>query len=355
MLGKYQSLITTAIVMILSVAGLRLLPLPAHKASVKGTKIVARACTSDKTTDVECWKTYYHDLTISQGVKAAMDNLKATYDTNPTVATNCHPLTHIIGRAAGDLYGDVGKAYEQGDNYCSSGYYHGVMESIAAKIDSKDLPSKVSTICESIAAKQRYSLMHFNCVHGLGHGFMAIKGDELYQSLDLCDRLNDSWEVASCDGGVFMENVMTAYNSAFHHSNYLKPDQLLYPCTAVDDRFKDPCYLIQSSYALKELGFDYTKTFAVCAGVPEDNFRATCYQSIGRDASGDFNSDINIAHQNCMLGSGVEQIQNCAIGAVKDIVWHNQRTSEAMVFCNMFDEPTGSTCQKIALDYYKAF
>src|SRR5207244_11443960 len=64
----------------------------------------------------------------------------------------------------------------------------------------------------------------------------------------------------------------------------LKPSEPLYPCTAVDTKYKPACFDLQTSYALGAVQGDFAKVFALCAevGVP---FRLTCYQSLGRDAA----------------------------------------------------------------------
>ncbi len=326
---------------------------PASK-SVKSTLAVVQ-CTGVKSSDFDCQKLHYQTLTQLKGVAAAFVDLKAAYAVDASIQSNCHQLTHVIGREAGTIYGDVGKAYENGDNFCWSGYYHGVMESIAAKVGEQNLSKEANNICASVAAdKGRYSFFHFNCVHGMGHGFMALTGDELFVSLKDCDYLTDPWEAESCYGGVFMENIMTEFNSA-HHSNYLKADQPLYPCTAVEDKYKTPCYLMQTSHALKLMNYDFTKVFSICGGVAETSYRQTCYQSLGRDASGNSNSNQVQTKASCELGQNAEAQQNCIIGAVKDFISYYHSDKQGLALCQSLSADLNSVCTETARTYYKSF
>lgn len=320
----------------------------------KTAKVTIKVCTGQLATNYTCQLTHYQTLTQASGVAAAFVDLKAAYNTNSAVQSNCHQLTHAIGRAAVSIYSDVGVAYEHGDNFCWSGYYHGVMEAIAARVGEKNLPGQANQICASLAAKQRYSFDHYNCVHGMGHGFMALDDDEVFTSLSQCDLLNDSWEQQSCYGGVFMENVMADFNS-LHHTNYLKADQLMYPCTDVAAKYKQQCYLMQTSYALKHVNYDFAKVFGICGAVPEDTYRQTCFQSLGRDASGNSVSDVNKTHTTCLLGTNFEQQSNCVIGAVKDFISYYHSKDRGLALCDSFTTDLQSLCASTATEYYKSF
>jgi hypothetical protein len=75
----------------------------------------------------------------------------------------------------------------------------------------------------------------------------------------------------------------------------------MYPCNSVEQTFKEPCYLIQTAYALRQTGQDFAKVFDMCGAVEED-MRDTCWQSLGRDASGNSVSNISITRERCELG-----------------------------------------------------
>ena len=300
-----------------------------------------------------CLQKSYQQYTRQHGVAAAFRKLKAEYTTNGSVKAYCHALTHTIGRTAADMTNSVDTAYAQGDNFCWSGYYHGVMESIVSRIGKAQLASAMPTICAQIKATKPYSFYHYNCVHGLGHGVMDVTHSQLFESLRYCDLLTDNWEQQSCYGGVFMENEMDEVNSD-HSTAYFKADQPMYPCTAVDDKYKGQCYLMQTSHALRVANEDFAVVFSECQAV-EGAYVATCYQSLGRDASGNSNSSLQPTVTNCMLGPDLNAQQNCIIGAVKDFISYYHSDSQADELCKTLSVSLQAVCQQTKKDYYSTF
>ena len=311
---------------------------------------------SIQSTDFECWTKHYQNIVDTQSTKAAYEDLKAKYPKSQYIQSECHQLTHVIGRREAEKSKDVADAYTKGDNFCWSGYYHGVIESFATRYGEQKFVQTLNDICKGLREAKRYSFYHYNCVHGLGHGVMAVRNDELFIALGDCDTITDQWERTSCYGGVFMENIMSnpAVNKA-HTTKYLKNDQPMYPCTAVADQYKEQCYLMQTSYALTVINYDFAKVFDLCASI-EEAHQDTCYQSVGRDASGNSVSDVQITNQKCNLGKTDEQIENCAIGAVKDFISYYHDDSKAKELCLSFTQPSvQQTCQRVAAEYYQSF
>lgn len=152
-----------------------------------------------------------------------------------------------------------------------------------------------------------------------------------------------------------MENVMSEDNPD-HRTSFLHKDQPMYPCTAVDTVYKEQCYLMQSSYALKLDGYDFFKVFGECAVVDQD-FVATCYQSVGRDASGSSTSDVTSTNTTCNLGQTAVAKSNCVIGAVKDFISYYHDDAKAKLLCDSFasDQSLVDVCRSTATDYYKSF
>ena len=58
----------------------------------------------------------------------------------------------------------------------------------------------------------------------------------------------------------------------------------LYPCSALQDRYLNACYMMQTSAILFHNGGDLEATAAACDRVPERH-RGACYISLGRDVS----------------------------------------------------------------------
>jgi len=256
----------------------------------------------------------------------------------------CHALTHIIGQAAARKYSDLPEAFQHGDNFCGSGYYHGVLQGRSFQMGRERLLSDLNSICDGIPGNERKSLDYYNCVHGLGHAVMAITGDDLFDALHDCDGLTGSMEGNACASGVFMENLIVDGAHGGHYSKYLNPSEPLYPCTAVDKKYKPACFDLQTSYALGAVQGDFAKVFALCAavGVP---FRLTCYQSLGRDAAATSLNQVPGTVARCALGTDQEQRTNCIMGAVLDFVYYYHSDAQAKQLCAAVDPALQADCR----------
>ncbi|OGE78252.1 MAG: hypothetical protein A2751_03820 [Candidatus Doudnabacteria bacterium RIFCSPHIGHO2_01_FULL_46_14] len=319
----------------------------------EGNNVAGAVCTGAEQSDFDCYQLYYQGIVKDQGLAIAFADLRKRYGENSYVQSQCHPLTHVIGNEAAKKFADVADAYAQGDAFCWSGYYHGVLEGIIGRIGLGKLNSQMDDICKSLAQKSRYSFDHYNCVHGLGHGVMAIYDNELFESLEVCDKVSDSWERSSCWSGAFMENVIV--DNKYHFSKYLKPEDPLYPCNAVGENYRGICYLMQTSYMLKVTNGDFARVFELCSTV-EEIHRNTCYQSLGRDVSGRSLSNVAQTKLNCGLGKTIDQREHCIIGAVKDFISYLHDDVRAKELCEVMDEQKlKDTCYSTADSYYKLF
>lgn len=300
-----------------------------------------------------CYATYYAAKAYYGDKQATFADLKAAYDSDPYVKAECHQLTHIIGRTGYKKYGGLDKAYVHGDSFCWSGYYHGAIEQAINDIGSDKIAAQAPAVCDSFAKQRPYSFDHFNCVHGLGHGLMAVGAYELPDSLKLCDVLTSDWDRSSCYGGVFMENVMVA-SRGDGTSAYFKDSEPLYPCTFVERSYKEQCYLMQTSQVLQKNGYDFAKTFAICAQADE-GFVDTCYRSLGRDASGSTVSNRDRTVAICRLATDRDGLIGCMLGAVRDFVSYHHSDKQALELCDAFGGDIVVPCKQDVAQYYRAF
>jgi hypothetical protein len=316
----------------------------AHEPTVTSGSIPE--CSGASANDHECYEQRYGSLVRVSGVEAAFTQLKDEYTNDEFVNTNCHHLTHIIGRAATELYGDVTGAYSRGDGFCASGYYHGVIEATMATLGIDEVLDKADNICADLRESQSHSFDHRNCLHGLGHGSMYVLENELFEALRACDTLADEWEKDQCSGGVFMENLNIDDNPG-HLSNYLKADQPFYPCTEVNTEYKTQCYVRHTEYALKVVSQDdatlqdnFAKVFDLCAKEVEDGFRPACYSGLGHLATTEATSaDITdeaqaaLSRELCMLAQDFEALHYCVVAAARQFVYHYNSDTQAKELC----------------------
>ena len=145
-----------------------------------------------------------------------------------------------------------------------------------------------------------------------------------------------------------MENIMV--DNRNHFAKYLKKDDLMYPCDAVDTNYKEQCYLMQTSYALSQTNYDFGNAFKLCANV-DSAFRDTCAQSIGRDASGNSVSNVQRTIEHCSRAIDDNQEMDCMIGAVKDFISYFHGGDQAMSLCLAFPEKFKNSCFKTRASY----
>lgn len=316
---------------------------------------VVADCTGQKANDFGCWRDRYKQLVIQQSPKVALSDARAKAETNTFIKQNCHEIAHLIGRTAGKKYPDISEAYSLGDDFCASGYYHGVMQALVDTVGKDKIIGRISTICAPLAQKKQYGLPHYNCVHGLGHGLMSVEGNQLFNALHNCDGLNDDWEQNSCYSGVFMENIMSEFE-ANSYSAYLKKDDPLYPCTAVDDKYKKMCYYLQTDHALIVEKADFSKVFQLCASLGNEDYTNMCYRSLGRNSSSYASYDISRTIENCSHGATLEAQKSCFIAAATDYAWHFQDDKKALQLCSAVGDTNISTgcTQAVGAFTYKA-
>ena len=282
---------------------------------------------------IRCTAERYSVLVRTDSAARAMRAFKADYRRNPTVRAECHDLTHVIGRAAGKKYGDVARAYRDGDRFCGSGYFHGVVEEIVREGGGGVAPDEV---CAGLRERRPRSVDHFNCSHGLGHGFMQVREDDVRASLRDCDRLRSSFERENCYAGVFMQNVM---NEDSNEAQLLDADRPLSICERLPARYGEACLERQVLYALERTRGDFRGVFALCARTSAGS-RSECTRRVGGAAAElNLSSRPDVAAQAqgtaqlCGLAPDAATARRCAEGAVGQFVYYYDGTAEARELC----------------------
>jgi cytochrome c553 len=292
---------------------------------------------SDCDADSACFEQAFGNLAFEEGPKRALAVFAEEINTDPTVRV-CHRIAHALG--AGGLAhfdGDVGLAFADGSAVCWSGYYHGILERAFAGVAEDDLAPVSRRLCSSDAVR-RDDFTAYQCVHGLGHGLMIYTAYDMPLSLGTCDELSTDWDRISCTGGVFMENLQTSYGT---RSKYLRDDDPLYPCPTVKERQKLYCYLMVTSRILEVVGGDWDKTVQWCRKA-EPNWVATCFQSLGRDASGRTLQDPGQILGIC--GKSGDMARECIYGAARDITSMDAGARRSAGFCTQAPADARAYC-----------
>lgn len=320
-------------------------------------KAAAVQCAGPNASNFTCWQQHYGAVVANNSVKAAFVDFRKEYSANPYIKSNCHQIGHVIGRAAALRYKKLKDVYAQGDNFCWSGYYHGAIETIAQDLGPDRILKQINQVCADYKLSEMYSFKHYNCVHGMGHGVMTVLGDDLVKALKACDLYSanpSDWERRSCYGGVFMENVMNEINPG-KRSNYFRDDDPMYPCTSLAEKYLEQCYLMQTSHALKALNWDYKQVFDLCSKV-RTPYDGTCYESLGRDISGNSSSNKERTIELCTLGGTRPAQEHCFTGAVKDFIAYYNDDDPGRALCAAIpDTGLSASCKGQAESYYQTF
>ena len=286
-----------------------------------------------------CYEQAFGNLAYYRGPRAALRIFDRMRATNSVVAADCHRTVHVIGAGAlARFHGNVGKAFSLGSASCWSGYYHGILERAFTNVGTtKGLGKVARRLCASV--KRRSTVwIAYQCVHGLGHGLMIFSGYNLPFALSICDQLATSWDQTSCSGGVFMENIVSSYGTP---SPWLRKNDPVFPCGIVKEKFKYFCYAMVTSRINELDHYDWRKTAATCRTV-ERNWVATCFQSMGRDASGSTTQNPRKALSICSVDR--RWWLECVNGAVRDMTATYANGERASQLCGLLQTSLQPNC-----------
>ncbi len=313
--------------------------LDASQNTLQSQQFVQNSCKTNQNYD--CYLAAFKSLYNKSGPELVMTTLNQLSTSDETIKRDCHPYAHAIGTYAFTQIGDALKAFSYGSPICASGYYHGVMEGYLTKVRNEklDLKKEIVNLCDAKDKDTRF--MQFQCLHGLGHGLTMYFNEDIMKALPYCDTLKTLWDMESCYGGVFMENIVVK-DVPGHKSLYLKAEEPEYPCNTVAENYKFSCYYLISSWYLQLTSYDFDKTFDMCDQVRAD-FVWVCYQSMGRDISGTTLRNAVESEKDCSLGQD-KYYQDCIIGVVKDFTNTTVGVTEPANFCQIVRNEVKGTC-----------
>lgn len=255
---------------------------------------------------------------------------------------DCHQEAHTVGRIAYEVYG--AKVFEEGDASCHSGFYHGAMEAFLKETGTDNLASKIKEVCSIFPT----GFGNFECLHGVGHGIMALEAYDLSRSLRVCEDLEDPFPVGSCYGGVFMENIIAGQGGgalADHETEWVSDDPH-FPCDAVDPSYEVQyqCYQMQTSWMLTLYDYDFDRVAKECLNARPDMVKI-CFKSYGRDAAG------HVLRRPRRISALCEKVperyyENCVVGALNVVVefWGGSLKDQASELCRILPAKGKNVC-----------
>lgn len=288
---------------------------------------------------LSCYRPVLESHLAARGPRTVLADLDVLQQTQATFAAHCHDLAHVLGRYWIARGGTVAAGFMEGSNVCHSGFFHGMVERVIrgdeilaseplhASFD--ELTAKVPSICTAEALQTESGNIRFQCLHGLGHAVVFSLGYRMPLALKVCDEMPDDWGRVSCHGGAFMENI----TGVERERRMLRSNDPHYPCSAVEARYRDSCYLMQTSWMLED-GMSWEEIVAACRAA--EPHRLACFQSFGRDLSplarqhgpGDYASRCAALRP--------DERSRCIQGAVFALADHTWDGRYAYPFCAVF-------------------
>ncbi len=312
----------------------------------------------------QCYEDFLLDLVEQDQVRLAIGTLALLGERDDYIRRFGHDFAHVIGINAWKPGKDIGKTYEQCSEIFQSGCYHGIIQAVFA-YNGTDSAS-VAALCRSTPEINASVWLRFQCVHGIGHGLTAAYEDNLPRALHGCDMLGNAWDSESCYGGAFMEFIVAGRGQSHHvhmmkaaaqgamdHSDHMEgmagmdhgeagdsawppfklrePSDLLYPCSAIAERYQQACYQMQAGLMAEVTGLDFKKIADGCDLAPE-RWRRWCYQGIGTYVSGVTVRVPDKGIEDCSLGDRAYQ-PFCFIGLVKNYVDVTANLDDGLALC----------------------
>ena len=296
----------------------------------------------------KCFEEALLELVRQDRVRFAMSTLALLGEEHDQIRKFGHDYSHVIGINAWTPGKDVGATYLQCTELFQSGCYHGVIQAVFAHSGTDS--ASVVALCKGNTEIRESAWLRFQCVHGIGHGLLQTYTMNLPRALRGCDMLGNAWDSESCYGGAFMEfivggrgqshHVASDHGEAGHHE--VEPDtfpafkvrdssDVLYPCSALGDRYQRACYQMQAGLIVERTGLDFAKVAQVCEGAPRP-MRPVCYQGIGTYVSGVTARDPAEAIRHCSQGS-MRYRSWCFVGVVKNFIDVTAKTEDGIAFC----------------------
>lgn len=273
-------------------------------------------------------KNSFLKIVEEQNPGVALAEMRERIKTDDALSRACHDLIHVIGHASYEKYRDFAKALEYRDELCNSGYIHGVIESYFS--ETKDVLSAMKTVCNKY---KQGSFLGWECYHGVGHGVMFYTNNDLPKALELCASYGTSVAKSSCVNGVFMENFNTMGDE--HHTDYLKNDDLFFPCSEQSIDLKPDCYLYAPVHYLTFHKNDYIGALSFCE-TAEKEYVGSCISGLGSQAMKENINNPLFVENICNTSNNVPA---CIHGMMS-------------LYINHFGsiEPATSLCSKLSLD-----
>ena len=291
-----------------------------------------RQCFIDDGFSNKCLDDFFQEYMANRSTNEVLLNINELTSYDEDINIDCHVVIHPIGRQTLLKKKTVDHAFKECDKTCQSACYHGVMEQFMINKGYSNISDfhkvNFSLFIKDVCNTNDSHLLRFQCLHGLGHGLLYMLDYNLSNALEICDNAATEWDASSCYTGVFMENMVGEKDK-----RNLKKDDLHYPCNTLDDKYKDQCYLIHTSW-LDELDLSEEEIIEECKKAV--NYSGSCVQSLGRDLGNEVRDGDSSYVAKLCSSLEPELKQRCMSGVLYALIDFTWDGSYAYKFCSIF-------------------
>jgi len=292
--------------------------------------------------DVHCAVDALHDVATKEEqsvVLTAFDDLVSLYETK----YRCHQIGHHLGMWLYAYIGDIADSLAHAKMICGGSIYHGVIQNYLAveHFSDKDLSEiDFAEICPEIKGHP-YSIDRWQCLHGIGHGLTIFFDSDVFKAVQICERFEPGWEQISCSKGVFMQNVVTNFETG---GGEFDDDDLYYPCNKVESKWAPPCYHYHPTYILLKNDRLLGESYKDCDNILPEEFVKYCYHGMGRQLERNIAGKIEHALKLCRFGLNTDYHKDCFRGMVMTIVNVNTNPKGGFAFCKDLPQEFKAEC-----------
>ena len=142
------------------------------------------------------------EIAQDKGPAEGLSAVRIVLESRPDLLQGCHIIAHEVGKRFLSTFGD--EAIVPGNDWCSFGYYHGLLTSFGQD-NVEGLVTYAYKVCSIIA-----STPSEDCMHGLGHASYEATGS-LRDAMVFCEDLEAKF-ATTCADAVIMEDIFVSNN-----------------------------------------------------------------------------------------------------------------------------------------------
>ncbi len=235
--------------------------------------------------------------------------LKAGYLVNGQVVGNPHELAHIIGNNG---YKKLGlDAVKICDATFAFGCFHGVTEQLLQEKGAAVIPEVEKKCLEFFPPQQTQN--YTGCIHGMGHGLLALENLDLHRALADCDALSQQFRYY-CYDGVFMEN-------AFISKIEVDETDPWNFCADFPEQYHLNCARYQAQRFRQYFGWQPAQISKYCLMTNAEIFRKVCSESIGYQIAQNSQGDAAKIKEQCAAITDQKAKSHCVSGAAREVIF----------------------------------